>query len=69
MSKTVGLGASNKKANPFPSEEIDKSLQTELEKVQKKKKKVPEGNGVLKKGQHVQKKDVSQMRVQPENRQ
>jgi len=40
MSKTVGLGACNKKANPFPSEEVDKSLQAELEKVQKKKKKV-----------------------------
>lgn len=69
MSKTVGLGACNKKANPFPSEEVDKSLQTEMEKLQKKKKKVPEGNGVLKKEQHVQKKDVSQMKGQPENRQ
>ena len=44
MSKTVGLGASNKKANPFLSEEVDKSLQAELEKVQKKKKKVQPEN-------------------------
>ncbi len=61
MSKTIGLVANDKKTNPISSEEVGKSLQKEMDKLQKKKKYVPEGNKVLEKEKDVQKKETSQM--------
>lgn len=72
MSKTVGMGAKPERAKPIPTEEGSKSSQTEMEKLFKKKKKVPEANKILKKEQEVPKKEVSHVRPdtgdQPENK-